>query len=116
MPDQAVRQCLTEFLAERGLAFSEEKTKVCSVTEGFTFLSRTYIKKDGLVYSYPADTAVDRFIEDLRETITTNHKSQRDLILLLNRKLKGWAGYFRCTDAAMAFRKVDAAVQTDKVQ
>lgn len=109
---QIVRQCLTEFLAERGLAFSEEKTKVCSVTEGFTFLSRTYVKKDGLVYSYPADAAVDRFIEDLRETITTNHKSQRDLILLLNRKLKGWAGYFRCTDASMAFRKVDAAVQT----
>lgn len=50
---QIVRQCLTEFLAERGLAFSEEKTKVCSVTEGFTFLSRTYVKKDGLVYSYP---------------------------------------------------------------
>ena len=50
---QIVRQCLTGFLAERGLAFSEEKTKVCSVTEGFTFLSRTYVKKDGLVYSYP---------------------------------------------------------------
>lgn len=44
---QIVRQCLTEFLAERGLAFSEEKTKICPVTEPFTFLSRTYIKKIG---------------------------------------------------------------------
>ena len=82
------------------------------VEEGFTFLSRTYVKKDGLVYSYPADAAVERFIEDLRFTISTSHKSQRELILLLNRKLKGWAGYYRCTDATTAFRKVDAAVQT----
>ena len=44
---QIVRQCLTEFLAERGLAFSEEKTKIRPVTEPFTFLSRTYIKKIG---------------------------------------------------------------------
>lgn len=109
---QKVRQCLDVFLAERGLAFSAEKTRVCRVKDGFTFLSRTYIKKDGLVYSYPADAAVDRFIEELRTTISVNHKSQRDLILLLNRKLKGWAGYFRCTDATAAFRKVDAAVQT----
>lgn len=109
---ETVRQCLTEFLAERGLAFSEEKTRVYRVEEGFTFLSRTYVKKDGLVYSYPADAAVERFIEDLRLTTSTSHKSQRELILLLNRKLKGWAGYYRCTDATAAFRKVDAAVQT----
>ena len=68
---ETVRQCLTEFLAERGLAFSEEKTRVYRVEEGFTFLSRTYVKKDGLVYSYPADAAVERFIEDLRLTIST---------------------------------------------
>ena len=109
---ETVRQCLTEFLAERGLAFSEEKTRVYRVEEGFTFLSRTYVKKDGLVYSYPADAAVERFIEDLRLTISTSHKSQRELILQLNRKLKGWAGYYRCTDATTAFRKVDTAVQT----
>ena len=109
---ETVRQCLKDFLAERGLAFSEEKTRVVRVDEGFTFLSRTYVKKDGLVYSYPADAAVERFIEDLRLTTSTSHKSQRELILLLNRKLKGWAGYYRCTDATAAFRKVDAAVQT----
>ena len=44
---QIVRQCLTGFLAERGLAFSEEKTKIFPVTEPFTFLSRTYIKRMG---------------------------------------------------------------------
>ena len=36
---EIVRQCLKDFLAERGLSFSEEKTRVGRVDEGFTFLS-----------------------------------------------------------------------------
>lgn len=100
------------FLAERGLHLSEEKTKICSVEDGFTFLSRTYVRKHGLMYSYPSDAAVERFIAELKTTIMTNRKSQRDLINTLNRKLKGWAGYHRYSDAEEAFRKVDVAVQT----
>ena len=108
---QAVVELLKIFLDERGLTLSENKTKVCKITDGFTFLSRSYIKKNGLVYSKPSDKAVERFIDDLKTTIQSNRKSQRDLILLLNRKLKGWAGYHRYTDATDAFRRVDAAVQ-----
>ncbi len=103
---------LRDFLDERGLILSEEKTKICSVKDGFTFLSRTYIRKGEHIYSYPSDRAVERFIADIQETISANKKSQRELILLLNRKLKGWAGYHRYSDAMDAFRKVDAAVQT----
>ena len=109
---QRTIELLKSFLDERGLTLSEEKTKICKVTEGFNFLSRTYIRRNGLMYSYPSEKAVDRFIDDLKKTILTNRKSQRELILLLNRKLKGWAGYHRYTDATDAFRRVDAAVQT----
>ena len=102
---------LREFLDERGLSLSEDKTKICDVKDGFTFLSRSYYRKNGLMYSKPSDKAVERFIDDIQTTIKTNRKSQRELILLLNRKLKGWAGYHRYTDATDAFRKVDVAVQ-----
>lgn len=102
---------LRDFLAERGLSISEEKTQICAVADGFTFLSRTYIRRNGLMYSYPSEKAVQRFIEDLKETIATNRKSQRELINTLNRKLKGWAGYHRYSDAEAAFRQVDVAVQ-----
>lgn len=107
-----VVEILKEFLDERGLILSEEKTTICNVKDGFTFLSRTYYRKNGLMYCRPSDKAVARFIDDLKTTIATNRKSQRELILLLNRKLKGWAGYHRYTDATDAFRKVDVAVQT----
>ena len=106
-----VLECLSGFLAERGLNLSEKKTKICNIDEGFSFLSRTYIRKNGLVYSFPSDAAVHRFISELRTTIMTNRKSQRDLIETLNRKLKGWASYHRYSDAEKAFRQVDTAVQ-----
>lgn len=109
---EKVLDALTVFLAERGLALSPEKTVIRTVEEGFTFLSHTYIRKNGLIYSYPSDEAVDRFIDDLRTVIMTNTKSQRELIALLNQKLRGWAEYHRYSDAMDAFRKVDAAVQT----
>lgn len=103
---------LALFLDDRGLSLSRAKTKVCDVEDGFTFLSRTYVKKKGLVYSYPSESAVERFISELQTTVSKNKKSQRELILTLNRKLKGWAGYHRYCDAADAFRKIDAALQT----
>ena len=106
-----VLECLQAFLAERGLNLSEEKTKICAVSDGFTFMSRTYIRKNGLMYSYPSDVAVDRFISDVREVILTNKKSQRQMIMTINKKLSGWAGYHRCCDAEAAFKKVDVAIQ-----
>ena len=105
-------ELLEDFLAERGLRLSPEKTMLCNINEGMTFLSRTYIRKGGHIYSYPSDAAVERFIAELREVIQTNTKSQRALIETLNKKLKGWGAYHRYSDAEEAFRRVDAAVQT----
>lgn len=109
---QRALHAVRAFLAERGLVLSAEKTKICRLDEGFTFLSRTYIRKNGILYSYPSERAVDRFITELKNLIMTSRKSQRDLILGLNRKLKGWASYHRYCDALPAFRRVDVAVQT----
>lgn len=103
---------LKDFLDERGLRLSPEKTKICDVREGFSFLSRSYIKKNGYVHSYPSEKAVERFIADITDTILHNKKSQRELIETVNRKLKGWAGYHRYTEATEAFKKIDTAVQS----
>ncbi len=109
---EKILECLINFLDERGLRLSPEKTKICRVTEGFTFLSRTYIRKNGYIHAYPSERAVERFISELRVTLINNRRSQRDLIETLNKKLKGWAAYHRYTDAAEAFKKVDTALQS----
>ena len=103
---------LREFLSERGLALSEEKTMIRTVEEGFDFLSETIVKRGKFIYSYPSEKAIDRFITEIKETISTYKKSQRSLITLLNQKLRGWANYHKFSDAEDAFRRVDTAVQT----
>lgn len=107
-----VLELVKAFLATRGLFLSDEKTAICHIEDGFTFMSRTYVRKNNIIYSYPSDAAVERFIGELRDFIATYKKSQRDLILSLNHRLKGWASYHRYCDASEAFRKVDTAVQT----
>lgn len=101
-----------EFLEKRGLTTSPEKTKICDISVGFTYLSRAYFKRNGVVTARPTEKAVKRFIADISETIKDFKGSQRELINLVNKKLSGWAGYHRCTDAVEAFHEVDIAVQT----
>lgn len=107
-----VQSAVERFLANRGLKLSEEKSTICTIDEGFTFLSQTYKRKKGMVFFYPSDKAVARFVTEMRETILTSNKSQRDLIVLVNQKLRGWANYHRFSDAREAFHGVDVAVQT----
>ena len=108
-----VLEILKDFLSVRGLKLSPSKTKVVLVANGFTFLSRTYIRKNDLIYSYPSDEAVERFIADIRNTIKDSPVvSQRQLILMINKKLQGWSTYYRGTDALASLKKIDTAVQT----
>ena len=102
---------MESFLLERGLTLSTEKTFIKHVSQKFNFLGRTYWKEDDILYTTPSDEAVGKFISELEQTIIrSNNKSQRELIRILNRKLKGWAGYHRITDALDAFRKIDVAL------
>lgn len=107
-----VLDLLAKFLAERGLNLSRKKTQIKSINDGITFLSQTFIKKNDYIYCYPSDKAVDRFISNITEVILAWRKSQRELILQLNKKLKGFASYHRSSDATEAFERIDRAVQT----
>lgn len=102
---------LEGFLEMRGLALSRSKSKVVNIKDGVTFLSRTYIKTNGVVRSFPSVEAVERVKGELGELILAHKKSQRSLIKALNGKLSKWAAYHRYSDAYDAFREVDAAVQ-----
>lgn len=104
------------FMAQRGLHLSFAKSRIFTIYEGFSYLSRTYVKKNGVVYSYPSDAAVERFKSELHEYIISFQKSQRELIMGLNRRLEGWANYHRYSDANDAFKSVDVAVQASLLE
>ena len=96
-----------EFLALRGMELSKEKSHITNISRGFNFMSRYYVKREGHLYVYPSEAAVERFKSVLEETVNSHTGSQQRLIEKLNRKLDGWATYHKVEQADREFKKVD---------
>lgn len=97
-----------EFLAERGLELSEEKTLITHIDEGFDFLGFNIRKFRGTLLTQPSKKSVKKFLDSIRDVIDNNKScTQETLIRLLNPKITGWANYYRCGASSKTFRKVD---------
>ncbi len=109
---QKVMPVVQEFLKERGLSLSKEKSKITHVSEGFDFLGFTIRKFDKII-SKPSKTSVKRLLANLRYTIKSNKMVKTEnLIRILNSKLLGWGNYFRFSAASKTFSKVDSEIFT----
>ena len=108
---QEVQPAVAEFLAERGLLLSPEKTKITHIAEGFDFLGWNIRKYDGKFLMKPSKANVKAHLDEIREIITANKTAkQANLIRLLNPVLRGWANYHSHVVAKETFARVDRYV------
>nr|WP_237737529.1 group II intron reverse transcriptase/maturase [Proteus mirabilis] len=99
-----VKPRVIDFLKERGLALSEEKTHITHIDDGFDFLGFNLRKYKGKLLIKPSKSNVLSFLGNLRELIKKHATMPvNDLIRLLNPKLKGWANYYRHCVAKRTF-------------
>ena len=105
-----IREYTAEFLEERGLTLSAEKSRIVHIGEGFTFMSRTYYRQGTQLLARPSDDAVERFMASVRDTIENCTSSQNALIEKLNRQIDGWVTYHKVSEADEAFRKMDVYI------
>ena len=109
--EQEVKPAVVEFLAERGLVLSPEKTKVTHIKEGFDFLGWNIRKYNGKLLMKPSKANLNAHLEKIREVMNANKTAkQANLIKLLNPILQGWANYHSHVVAKKAFVYVDHAV------
>ena len=122
---QIVRQCLTGFLAERGLAFSEEKTKILEFgryaqrdrkrrgekkPETFDFLGFTHYCSKGQKgqFRVKRKTSKKKFrakVQEMKEWLRKRmHCKVSETIKLLNIKLVGYYRYYGITDNTNSIR------------
>lgn len=103
-----VKPLVAEFLAERGLRLSPEKTKITHIDKGFDFLGWNVKKYKGKLLIKPSKENVKAFLRKVREAIS-GHKavSQEVLIDILNPKIRGWSNYHRSVVAKRVFSYVD---------
>lgn len=113
---EQAKEKLRIWLAERGLTFSEEKTRIVHLDEGFDFLGfnvRHYLsrkKKNGRVLLMkPSKDSTKRVMRKLKETFKEHvGKPVEMLIKTVNPIIRGWANYFRVGASAGRFQKLDA--------
>jgi RNA-directed DNA polymerase len=109
--ENEAKPLVVEFLKERGLTLSEEKTRVTHIKDGFDFLGWNVRKYGGKLLIKPSKKNVKAFLDDIRETVKANKTAkQANLIGLLNPKIRGWANYHKVAVAKRTFYHVDSEV------
>jgi RNA-directed DNA polymerase len=95
-----------QFLRERGLELSTEKTRITPLTEGFDFLGQHLRKYGDKLLVQPSKKNTHQFLEKVR-TLTKQHRGarQENLIRMLNPVIRGWAYYHRHISATRVFNK-----------
>ena len=103
-----VKARLASWLAPRGLAFNEDKTRVVTLAEGFDFLGFNVRRYHGKLLIKPSKAAIRRIRERLRTELRSLRGSNaRAVIKQLNPIIRGWANYYRTHVAAEIFAKLD---------
>jgi len=104
-----VKARLTEWLAPRGLAFNEDKTKIVCLSEGFDTLGFNVRRYNGKLLIKPSKAAVRRLRERLAaEMRTLRGGNAMAVIAKLNPIIRGWAAYYRGVVSSRVFRWLDS--------
>jgi len=109
-----VKARLARWLAPRGLAFNEDKTRVVSLSEGFDFLGCNVRRYGTKPLIKPSKAAIGR----IRERLRTELRSLRGtnalaVITKLNPIIRGWAAYYRPRVSSKAFKSLDERAERE---
>lgn len=111
-----VTASLTEWLKERGLELSKEKTKIVHLTEGFDFLGfniRHYkhiktARSGWKLLIKPSNESVQKIRDKLRDKwLSLKGHNVTQVIKEINPIVRGWANFARREVASRVFNKLD---------
>lgn len=93
---ERVRESIRDFLAERGLELSEEKTSIQHIDEGFDFLGWTFRKQGQTFMGKVSRKSVQAHQKAIKEIIkNSGNMIEYDLIKVLNPMITGWMNYHK---------------------
>jgi len=110
---EQVKTRLAGWLAPRGLAFNEDKTRIVCLDDGFDFLGFNIRRYQGKLLIKPSKAAMRR----VRERLAVEMKALRGanvvaVIRRLNPIIRGWSAYYRTVVSSEAFAKLDSYLWT----
>jgi RNA-directed DNA polymerase len=106
---EQVKAQLAEWLAPRGLAFNEDKTKIVHLDEGFDFLGFNVRRYRAKLLIKPSKAAIRRLRGRLAaEMRTLRGGNAMPVIARLNPIIRGWAAYYRGVVSSRLFGSLDS--------
>ena len=107
---EQVKARLARWLAPRGLAFNEAKTRIVPLSEGFDFLAfslRRY--PNGKLLTKPGATAIKRFRKRLAGEFRALRGANAEAVLAAIVPItRGWAAYYKAAVSSRVFTALDA--------
>lgn len=109
--ENKVKPAIEQFLKERGLELSSEKTRISHIDAGFDFLGFNVRRYGGKLLIKPAKSNVLTFLQEIRDVIRMNvSSSTAELLRQLNPKIRGWAHYYKHAVAKRTFSYIDNSI------
>jgi RNA-directed DNA polymerase len=104
-----VQPLVEQFLKERSLELSHEKTRITHIGDGFDFLGQTIRRyANGKILIKPSKRNIQTFLAEIQETIdNSGSMTTGDMIWRLNQQIKGWTMYHRFAVSGRTFAAVD---------
>jgi RNA-directed DNA polymerase len=109
--ENKVLPAVNQFLQERGLSLSLEKTKISHIHDGFDFLGANIRKYGNKLLIKPNKKGIQSFLENIRDTVK-KYSGQAALALIetLNPKIQGWANHYKHIVSKVTFVHVDTQI------
>ena len=112
-----VKPLVEQFLRERGLELSQEKTVITHIEDGFDFLGQNVRKfrkqkeDDTVVLIRPSNKNVQTFLDKIRTFLDANMQAAAYwTVTKLNPMIRGWANYHCHSNSKETFVKVDTLI------
>lgn len=109
--ENEIKPLVENFLKQRGLELSMDKTRISNIKDGFDFLGQNIRKYRGKLLIKPSKKNVLTLLDKLSKIIKGNKQAKTvNLIGILNPIIRGWANYHRHIASKQTFGNVDNAI------
>jgi RNA-directed DNA polymerase len=108
---EQVVPAIGDFLQERGLNLSGEKTRIKGIEDGFDFLGQHLRKYGDKLIITPSKSSVRSMINKVRRIMKTSlGRKASDMIQELNSVIRGWTNYHRHICSSATFSHIDYCI------
>lgn len=103
-----IKDVIENFLSQRGLTLSANKTSITHIDTGFDFLGWEFRKHNEKLIVKPSKKSIKKVVNAISTIIKENKASKQEILIKrLNSVITGWSNYHQPVCSKQTFNKID---------